>query len=149
MRLCERECPMEPGAAITVTNRIEKRPVLDAADRAYYDQPDTESADSAWRRVQGRNILSQQDQQAEGTSDERTSRALGRGTRQGRHVRAMGWRRRAGDQGQGQGCGVTPRTGSVTREGYSWRIGSSPFRSRDIEATAAVGCRDRGHARGG
>lgn len=57
---CERECPMEPDAAIAVTNRVEKRPILDPSRRVYYDTPDTESADSAWRRVQGRNILSQE-----------------------------------------------------------------------------------------
>lgn len=102
---CERECPMEPGAAITVTNRIEKRPVLDAADRAYYDQPDTESADSAWRRVQGRNILSQQDQQAEGTSDEPEPPAhSGAGHGQGRHG-GGGDGGGGGGRGQGQGQG--------------------------------------------
>lgn len=75
---CERECPMEPDSAIIITNRIEKRPVLDPATRAYYDEPDRESADSAWRRVQGRNILSQQAQKAAGPAAD-TQRGAGQG----------------------------------------------------------------------
>jgi ferredoxin len=97
---CERECPMEPESAIIVTNRIEKRPVLDPDVRVQYEETDTESADSAWRRIQGRNILRQQAREAEGAPPD--AGAAGSGSEGAGH-------------GPGHGAGAGGRGGGARR----------------------------------